>query len=155
MKLGSVAPGVIHTFRYFRGTQVVHNNKGEVVIEMNPRGGICFLFEIDYNHGHLLFTAAIADENDQFDKTKGRLICEDRAARDSGKTFKIAFDESEPLLDQLFIHLLQGNENGELVNKPHLRTLLDKMKLYDQQNADAMQFYEDMIQNGVIFVPED
>lgn len=154
MQLGLVAPGVVHTVRYFRGSSVVQNKAGHVVVEQNPNGGLCFFFEIDYNKNQLLFTASITMETDAFSKVLGRKICEERARADVHKTFKTQYDASEGLLDQVFVALANAEAEGELGTNPFLTTLLEKMRLYDNQNADAANFYQDMIDSGVIVVQE-
>lgn len=154
MKLGQVAAGVIRTFRYFRGSEVVHNRFGQISIDANPRGGICFFFEIDYNKGTLLFTSAITREDESFNKAEGRKICLQRAETDAGKTFSIPLDANQGLLEQVFSVLNVAQNNGELGDKPYLRTLLAKMALYDQQNLDSANFYQDMLDAGVIRLPD-
>lgn len=154
MQLGLVAPGVVHTVRYFRGSSVIQNKAGEVVVAQNPCGGLSFFFEIDYNKNQLLFTAAITMEEDIFSKVEGRKICEDRAGREVHKTFKTQYDSSEGLLDQVFAALTTAEAEGELVTNPFLTTLLEKLRLYDRQNAEAANFYQDMIDEGVIVIHE-
>lgn len=154
MQLGLVAPGVVHTFRYFRGSQVVHTKQGHIVVEHSPHGGICFFFEIDYNKGQLLFSSAITREDDAFAKSVGRDICAERARIDSGKTFKLAYNPNEDLLEQVYQILASHEETGDLQDKPYLMTLLSKMRLYDAQNADAALLYQDMLDTGVIVIPE-
>lgn len=154
MQLGLVAPGVVHTVRYFRGSSVVQNKVGHVVVEQNAKGGISFFFEIDYNKNQLLFTAAITMEEDNFSKELGRKICEERARVDVHKTFKTQYDASEGLLDQVFVALTTAEAEGELVTNPFLTTLLEKMRLYDAQNADAANFYQDMVDNGIIVIQQ-
>jgi hypothetical protein len=154
MELGCVASGIIRTFRYFRGSEVVFNKNGNITVERNTKGGIAFFFEIDYKKMELLFSSSITREDDNFDKKLGRDICAQRAANDCTKTYKIPYTQGPDLLEQVFTMLTNASETGELGDKPYLRTLLSKMRLYDQQNADSACMYQDMLDSGVITIAE-
>lgn len=154
MELGQAARGIIHTFRHFRGSEVVQNKHGHITVERSTKGGITFFFEIDYNTNSLLFTASITSDTKRFDKKHGRKSCIKQAHTDSAKTFRLPYDESLDLLDQIFAALQQAEKTSEIQDKPYLRTLLGKMRLYDQQNAEAALFYQDMIDTGAIVIIE-
>lgn len=154
MELGCIASGIIRTFRYFRGSEVVHNKLGHITVERTTTGGICFFFEIDYKSNSLLFSSSITRETENFNKKFGRDICIDRAHTDPSKTFKIAYTDGVDLLDQVFTMLDTADTTGELGDKPYLRTLLSKMRLYDKHNAESAIMYQDMLDSGVIEIPK-
>lgn len=155
IELGTVASGVVRTFRYYRGTEIVSNKAGEITVERLIKGGICFFFEIDYNKKELLFTASITRDDEQFCKRKGREICAGRAKTDPGRTFKIPFDDTgSDLMEHVFNMLLSAQETGELGDKPFLRTLLRQMMEYDTQNAETAEMYQDLLETGQIVIPE-
>jgi len=154
MELGCVASGLIHTFRFFRGSAVVSNKLGHVSVERHTKGGICFFFQIDYNKKELLFTASITRDDERFNRKEGRRICFDRAQNDAARTFRMPYTEGYELLDQVFTNLTRAEETGELQEKPFLRTLLAKMRVYEQQNGESAALYQDLLDTGVIVIVE-
>jgi hypothetical protein len=144
MKLGCVAQGVIRTFRYLRGSHVAVNKFGLTEISCNPKGGICFFFELDYNKNVLIFTASITREDDSFVYREGRDRCVERAQEDQTKTFAIELDHDAPLLDQIYFKLTDDEATGALAHNPFLKTLLARMRMYGEMNSSAADFWNEM-----------
>lgn len=153
MEIGCIAPGIIRTFRYFQGSEMIVTKKGHVVVARPRFGGICFFFEINHKKGTVLFSSSITLDDELYCKQKGRELCVQRAHNDAAKTYELPYTDGVGLLDQVFTMLDQAHKTGELGDKPYLRTLLNKMRLYDQQNAETANMYQDMIDSGVISIP--
>jgi len=147
---GCVASSLIHAYRFFRGSEVVSNKLGHISVERHAKGGIGFFFQIDHKKNELLFTAAITSDSKRFDKKHVRQSCHKQARTDSAKTFTIPYTEGVSLLDQVFTSLIQAESTGELQEKPYLRKLLEKLRLYDKQNAESAELYQDLLDQGVI-----
>ncbi len=139
MLLGTITPGIIRTVRYFRGSSVMQNNKGEVNIEVNPKGGITAIFEINYDTQRCKASVSAARENDTdekgrvigFSKKEGRRICEERF--ENGQTFEFDYKKDFSLLENLFGALSDRSHEGTITNTE--KTVLQKMDEYAYQNA--------------------
>lgn len=173
MNLGSIESGVVRTLRYYRGSKVIQNKHGAIVGERNPKGGITFLFEIDYNRNKLYFTAAIAREDQQFSYEDGRKECDLNFCEaialasmppivkevyralsgiQGTKVFHIELSKgAEPLIDQVHSELTRIKNIGELKH-PFLKTLLKRMNTYNAQNADTEDFLDIQAQSNAIEV---
>jgi hypothetical protein len=161
MNLGCIAPGVIRTLRYFRAGSVISDVLDEVYFSANEKGGLTFLFELNYNTNTLSFTPAITREEDLFsyksfttqertdrtivdgsdNKIPGRLV---KSGRDlvierfeaGTHTYTIPFDPDLALVEQLYLHLQDQKIIGQLTD-PFLRTLFAKMDKYLDINENA------------------
>jgi len=154
MQLGQIAKGIVRSVRYFRGSKIIQNKNGQVGLEINPKGGITFLFEINYNLGQLLFTTAINRETERFSASAGKLECARKIALtaqgQSEHIHSIAFDphrveNSSTLIEQVYLTLQEASESGELKEKAFLRTLFKRMNQYASQNEAAEAFAEEAI----------
>ena len=150
MEQGCVASSLKLAFRYFRGSEVVSNKLGHISVERHTKGGIAFLFQLNHKAKELLFSATITSEDERFDKAKSRATCVQQAQTDSAKTFTIPFTEGISFMDQVYTTLIDSEEAGDLQEKPFLRTLLQKLRLYDKQNAESAEMYQDMLDQGMI-----
>ncbi len=146
MQLGAITPGIIRTVRYFRGSSVIQNNKGEITVEVNPKGGITAIFEINYDTQRAKAAVSAARENDTdeqgrvlgFSKKEGRKICEARF--DAGQVFEFDYNKDFSLLENLYGALNDRKLDGTLVNIE--RTVFQKMEEYAHQNYCASELLE-------------
>jgi hypothetical protein len=155
MQLGLVKKGVVRAVRYYRSTEVIKDKNDEIYIRHRVKGGITFLFQIDYNDNTLAFSAAITKENEIFDRIEGKKVCEIKASQtftdrngtypnDEYLTFKIPYQAGTSLIDQVFFALQDLSNRNELKLYPFFQTLYKRMKKYDQENSFSEKFFQDM-----------
>lgn len=150
MEQGCVASSLNLAFRYFRGSEVVSNKLGHISVERHTKGGIAFLFQLNHKAKELLFSAVITSDSNRFHKAHSREVCLKQAQTDSGKTFAIPYAEGVSFMDQVYTALIDAETTGDLQEKPYLRTLLQKLRLFDKQNAESADLYQDMLDSGMI-----
>jgi hypothetical protein len=144
MQLGEIQPGVIRTMRYFRGSSVIRNHLDQIGVEINPKGGIAVLFEINYNSGMVRAAVSITrdgDDADQFSKAEGRARCE--AKFNAGDVIKFKHDKDFSLMECLYGHLANARVNCKVLT-PFKRTLFTRIRDYTFMNQCAEELFDDV-----------
>lgn len=149
MQLGVITPGVIRTVRYFRGSSVIQNKQDEICVEVNPKGGITALFEINYDTQIIRAALSVARDNDTdeqgrvlgFNRREGLRICEERF--NAGVVTEFDYDKDSSLLENLYGHLTTKKIDNSITCLE--RTVLQKMEDYANQNISARNLYDTCI----------
>lgn len=143
MQLGAISSGVVRVFRVFRGSEVIKDKKGQCRIERARKGGVCFVFEIDYNKNMLRFVAAITKEDEIFDQERGKAELAARIQLSETQPhlsmiYQIPLGEG-PVLDQVYTALETISNNGGFKNgeQRFLQTLYRRLELLSRRNASA------------------
>lgn len=168
MELGNIANGVIRTFRFFRAGRIIADKNDDVIFSPNEKGGLTFLFELNYNTNELIFTAAITREDDLFSyktfytqgkrmprlpngrlgalvKTQiisGKDICMERFDSDYHVYSIAGIDSEVGLIEQVYNWLLDQQDAKVLSDNPFLHTLFRRMEKYLDENENALDFLE-------------